>query len=379
MCDIDIKEWQNRLTDFEKIVLQHIYDQWKETGEWPKSLRLSVDVRDKGDLYGMAENLGYGFITAGNRGKSGEDCKLTVLGVALCEGAEKDLNNFVNFIKYCTEKYIEDPEDAKVSSEELKKYFSLSDVETNRLCELVCSSNAVSNFCSSRGKTGDGKYSFVIGSDILKYEHIKNFEDCVSKSEKRYLTSRFGGTYGQKFAHEEKSNSIKIPQSDPDINDIVDEIIQKRRDININFNSKFKTNLFKDHEMAILNIRKPCSNEEDFNNRIQSLTTLIDEMHTKDLGKCVDRARNGSVNILEVFLEVKLPNYDKTIIKNLRNIVILRSKKFPIHTDDPKFTEALNYFGFQNFPPDWGKLWKVVLKKYLESLEKIVWSGQYQI
>jgi len=203
MCDIDIKGWQDRLTDSEKIVLQLIYDQWKETGEWPKSLRLSVDVRDKGDLYGMAENLGYGFITAGNRGKSEEDCKLTVLGVALCEGAEKDLNNFVNFIKYCTEKYIEDPDDVKVSSEELKKYFSLSDVETNRLCELVCSSNAVSNFCSSRGKTGDGKYSFTIGSDILKYEHIKNFEDCVSKSEKGYLTSRFGGTYGQKFADEE--------------------------------------------------------------------------------------------------------------------------------------------------------------------------------
>ena len=372
MCDIDIKEWQDRLTDFEKIVLQRIYDQWKETGEWPKSLRLFVDVRDKGDLYDMAENLGYGFITAGNRGKSGEECKLTVLGIALCEGAEKDLDNFINFIKYCTEKYTEDPEDAKVSSEELKKYFSLSDVETNRLFELVRISDTVSEFRSSWSKTGDGKYSFGIGHNVLKYERIKNFEDYVSKSEKWYLTPRFGGTYGQKFADEEKSNSIKIPQSDRDINDIVDEIIQKRREINISFNSKFKTNLFKDHEMAILGIRKLCSNEEDFNNRIQSLTALIDEMHTKELRKYVDINKDGSVNILEAFLEVKLPKYNKTIITNLRNIVILRSKKFPIHKDDPKFITALSYFGFQNFPPDWEKLWKVVLKKYLESLEKIV-------
>jgi hypothetical protein len=372
MCDIDIKEWQDRLTDFEKIVLQHIYDQWKETGEWPKFLRLSVDVRDQGDLYNMAENLGYGFITAGNRGKSGEECKLTVLGVALCEGAEKDLDNFINFIKYCIEKYIEDPEDVKVSSEELKKCFSLSDVETNRLCELVYNSATVSKFCSSYGKTGDGKYSFEIGYNILEYEHIKNFEDYVSKLGKGYIPIRFGGTRGQKFADEEKSNSIKTPQSDRDINDIVDEIIRKRRDLNVIFNSRFKTNLFKDHEMAILDLGKPCSNEDDFNNRIQSLNTLIDEMYTKDLGKYVDINKNGSVNILEAFLKVKLPNYDKTIITNLRTIVILRSKKFPIHKDDPKFIEALSYFGFQNFPPDWEKLWKVVLKKYLESLEKIV-------
>lgn len=372
MCDIDIKEWQDRLTDFEKIVLQRIYDQWKETGEWHKSSRLFVDVRGKGDLYDMVENLGYGFITAGARGERGEECKLTVLGVALCEGAEKDLDNFINFIKYCIEKYIEDPEDAKVSSEELKKHFSLSDVETNRMCELFYSSHTLCNFCSSFGKTGDGKYTFKIDYDILKYEHIENFEDYVSQLEKRYLPPRFGGTRGQKFADEEKSNSIKIPQSDRDINDIVDEIIRKRRDINIIFNNSFKTNLFKDHEMAILDIGKPCSNEGDFNNRIQSLNTLIDEMHIKKLGECVDINKNGSVNILETFLEIKLPNYDTTIITNLRNIVILRSKKFPIHKDDPKFIKALSYFGFQNFPPDWEELWKVVLKKYLESLEKIV-------
>ena len=372
MCDIDIKEWQDRLTDFEKIVLQRIYDQWNETGEWPKFLKLSVDVRDQGDLYSMAENLGYGFITAGYRGKRGEECTLTVLGVALCEGAEKDLDNFINFIKYCTEKYIKDPEDAKVSSEELKKYFSLSDVETDRLCELVYSSATVSQFRFERTRFSGGKYSFEIGDNILEYEHIKNFEDYVSQLKKRYIPIRFGGTRGQKFADEEKSNSIKIPKSDCDINDIVDEIIRKRRDLNVIFNSRFKTNLFKDHEMAILDMGKPCSNEDDFNNRIQSLNTLIDEMHNKELGKYVDINKNGSVNILEAFLEVKLPNYDKTIITNLRTIVILRSKKFPIHKDDPKFIRALSYFGFQNFPPDWEKLWKVVLKKYLESLEKIV-------
>jgi hypothetical protein len=122
--------------------------------------------------------------------------------------------------------------------------------------------------------------------------------------------------------------------------------------------------------MAILGIRKLCSNEEEFNNRILSLTTLIDVINTEELKKSVNKTTDGSINILKAFLEDRLPNYDKSIIANLRNIKTLRSKKFPIHSDDPKFIEALRYFDF-NFPPDWGDLWEVVLKKYLECLEKI--------
>lgn len=121
--------------------------------------------------------------------------------------------------------------------------------------------------------------------------------------------------------------------------------------------------------MAILGIRRPCSNENAFNNRIQELTALIDEVNTEGLKNYINDTANGSI-ILEAFLEAKMPSYDKNIIINFRNIVTLRSKKFSIHRDDPKFIDALNYFGF-TFPPDWEDLWEVVLKKYIDSLEKI--------
>ncbi|MDI6655782.1 MAG: hypothetical protein QME59_07890, partial [Candidatus Hydrothermarchaeota archaeon] len=111
-----------------------------------------------------------------------------------------------------------------------------------------------------------------------------------------------------------------------------------------------------------------CANEEEFNNRIQSLTTLIDGIEIEGIKKYVDNALAGSVNLLEAFLGKHIPTYDDKIIKNFRNIVTLRSKKYPIHGDDPLFIEALQYFSFRNFPPDWGELWEVVLRKYLESL-----------
>jgi hypothetical protein len=33
-------------------------------------------------------------------------------------------------------------------------------------------------------------------------------------------------------------------------------------------------------------------------------------------------------------------------------IMTLRSKKYPIHGDDPALLDALNYFGFTRIPPD---------------------------
>ena len=60
------------------------------------------------------------------------------------------------------------------------------------------------------------------------------------------------------------------------------------------------------------------------------------------------------------------------IIKNLRMIMILRSKKFPIHKDDPRLLEALSYFGFTSLPLDWQDLWEKVLMRYLDSLKGLL-------
>lgn len=174
-------------------------------------------------------------------------------------------------------------------------------------------------------------------------------------------------TLGVSFEEDASGNVLLAYR---DISDITEKIVQKRREINLIFSNKFKIKMFNENEMAILSIRKPCSNEDDFNNRIQELTTLIDEINIEELKKIIDGCSNGSINILETFLEAKMPSYDKNIIINFRNIVTLRSKKFPIHRDDPKFIDALSYFGF-TFPPDWEDLWEVVLKKYRDSLEKL--------
>jgi hypothetical protein len=208
-------------------------------------------------------------------------------------------------------------------------------------------------------KTGSNKYpDWTMPPEIIPV--VKEELIAYKKSPKKVEIEKVS-------LEEDASGNILL--TDRGISNITDKIVQERRNINLIFSEKFKTKLFRDNEMAILDIRKLCSNEEDFNNRIQSLTTLIDEIKTEELKKHPSKTVSGTINLLQAFLKDKFPSYDKTIITNLRNVVTLRSKKYPIHRDDPRFLEALKYFGFQKLPPDWGELWEVVLKKYFESLE----------
>jgi hypothetical protein len=104
-----------------------------------------------------------------------------------------------------------------------------------------------------------------------------------------------------------------------------------------------------------------------------ALALLIDQIEMDELKKRVKGAYvSGSINLLETFLKENFSNYNERIIQNLRQIVTLRSKKYPVHPDDKKFIEAVNYFGITTFPPDWEELWECALRGYLESLQKLL-------
>jgi hypothetical protein len=154
---------------------------------------------------------------------------------------------------------------------------------------------------------------------------------------------------------------------------IVNRIVENRRHLNLIFENQFGTELFRQSEQAITDVRKPCSNEQDFNNRILNLSILIDGLQIQSIRELVKESepREGSINVLEAFQKEQFPGYDEQILTTLRMIKRLRSKKYPIHPDHPELTKALQYFAFTKFPPDWQELWKVVLAKYLETLEKL--------
>ena len=155
-----------------------------------------------------------------------------------------------------------------------------------------------------------------------------------------------------------------------EIQKIVSEIVEKRRWINAAFKQKSGFELFKQNEFAVSDIQKGCRDEANFTNRITALALLIDGIRVSNFKKLLSTCPTGSINILEAFLKEKYPNFNQKIITNLREIMILRSKKMPIHEDDPKILQVILKWDYK-IPPNWSSLWMQALIKYQESLNEL--------
>lgn len=159
-----------------------------------------------------------------------------------------------------------------------------------------------------------------------------------------------------------------IPERE--IQKIVHDIVDKRRWLNTAFNRKFGFKLFKQNEYAISEIQNYCRNETDFTSRITALALLIDSINSSELKKQLNTQQKGSINLLEAFFKEKYQDFNMNLIVNLRDIMSLRSKKMPIHEDDPKIIQVILRWE-QKIPPNWSSLWKQALIKYEESLSEL--------
>jgi 20S proteasome alpha/beta subunit len=151
------------------------------------------------------------------------------------------------------------------------------------------------------------------------------------------------------------------------IQTLVNEIVEKRRWINDVSKHKLKATLFRQNEASVSEIQRSCKNENDFTNRIAALAVLIDDMEIPRIDQEIGKEKQGSVNRLEAFAEKSLPKLNPECITNLRDIITLRSKKMPIHKDDPKIVQVLLKWEYR-IPPNWGSLWIKALSKYRDSL-----------
>jgi len=159
-------------------------------------------------------------------------------------------------------------------------------------------------------------------------------------------------------------------EMEKEIQEIVHEIVEKRRWINLTFKQKFGFELFEQNEVAVSEIQKGCKDETDFTNRISALALLIDGIRVSDLGGQLSAHTTGSINVLEAFLREKYQNFNANLIINLREIMTLRSKKMPIHKDHPKVIQVILKWQ-KKIPPNWASLWKQALMKYKESLSEL--------
>jgi len=203
----------------------------------------------------------------------------------------------------------------------------------------------------------------IFCADSLLIETLKYLKDQgFVKGEDTYqITSQ-----GRDYLGELRATEIAKSQDK-----LVLQLMSELDTVNALFKRTYHINLIVVQEQRVWkDLLKPCKTEDDFNNLISCLSSLIDWINIEGIKGLIQNLPDpGSINFLEAFLKEKHPSYDPNIIKRLRRIKTIR-KKYPIHKDSPEVIKAFKEIG--DYPPtDWQQFWDRILTDFLLSLVQI--------
>jgi len=151
----------------------------------------------------------------------------------------------------------------------------------------------------------------------------------------------------------------------------IESIVRTRMAINDISKRNFGFRLLNPDEIAAFQMAKPCKKEEEFTHNIASLALLTDQINIEEIKKMLNTKETGSINLLQEFLNQYVKDSPSEVISNLRDIVTLRSKKYPIHPTDPKLVDTILRL-VNRYPPIWTDLWMKALTMYKESMDKLL-------
>ena len=174
----------------EKEIFQRTYDHFKKDGEWPLSLPFAVEFHEKGNLFKIGYGLDYHLIRAGHVTNKNDLIKLPIMGVALCDNSEEDVNNFVKFLQLAIRKFKEDPVECQITTADIKRELSISDLEIKRLSKILIETAGLWDSASREEKNNQNIFSFNF--NILAYGEINSIEDYIQMKLSE-LPARFGG------------------------------------------------------------------------------------------------------------------------------------------------------------------------------------------
>jgi hypothetical protein len=125
-------------------------------------------------------------------------------------------------------------------------------------------------------------------------------------------------------------------------------------------------------DVEIVNeLHKPCSGQDSFSVKRGALAGLF-EVELDPIRKAL---RNPdptwkSIKLVEEWMVSKGFADMNDLTEVWRNVVELRNAAFPYHETDSRILDVIKYFG-GSFPIDYRAFWAGILRKFMESLEKL--------
>jgi hypothetical protein len=187
-----ITEPQAALTPDQRSVLQAIYDRFRIDGTWPTFITVDRPLRRSGglDTGAVVQQIPESLLLRPRPGNfrpgPSDPLRLTVPGIAACDGSRDDVENFVRLLRWLAQKELEhEPADSDSSvmprstSEEARQYLRIPEADPVPLRRLYAMLQLDHWGLSGTGGTPDDWYVSV-GPDIWRYRDVQSASDCAA-------------------------------------------------------------------------------------------------------------------------------------------------------------------------------------------------------
>jgi hypothetical protein len=165
-----------KLSEIDHQILEFIYRTFKDQGCWISSRHLVHDLQALGDVYEIAKGIGGQLVRVEDPdSRTDAQAKLTIEGVAACEGSKQDLLDFVSVIQLLVRRYLATRDDIpRVTTDDFMHELNLSELQARKMAKLLLEAGGL---WRSAGSGGTGPEHFDLDRKILRFEKVDSIED----------------------------------------------------------------------------------------------------------------------------------------------------------------------------------------------------------
>jgi hypothetical protein len=165
------------LTTAQRELLQHVYDFFRQNGDWPLKWRAELALESvldcEGGINAVFQSLGDQYLTGGGPRDSGMRILPTLRGVAECSGGQEDIGGFLALVRYCARQVRASQEPVvTVSAHQFATDERLSEAEAKRAFELM---QIEGSFWS--GSSGSGITLRPLVAKLATAQTLEEFEE----------------------------------------------------------------------------------------------------------------------------------------------------------------------------------------------------------
>jgi hypothetical protein len=181
----------------QRVILQAIYDRFRQNGKWPTFLTVDRPLRRGHGMNTRVvfNSLPESFVLHPRQGMGpadSDELKLRLAGIELCDGGGEDTEQFVHMLRWFAEQELaytppvgEEEQMPRVTSEEVAAYLGLdrTDPEYRLVLERLLAMTHLDNWGLAGSGSNQDEWYVNLGPEVWRFRDVQTAEDVVKARE----------------------------------------------------------------------------------------------------------------------------------------------------------------------------------------------------